>query len=143
MRRNSADPYAVEDSYAGLVWTADHAEELGIDPTRILLEGNSYGGGLAAGAALMARNRGGPSLIGQLLMYPSLDDRLATVSVEQYGDIEWDGGFNRIGWAALLGERQGTEMSRSTPRRREPRTCPASRPPSSAAGVPRPAATSA
>ena len=103
------DPYSVEDSYASLAWTAEHAEELGIDPARILLEGNSYGGGLVAGVALMARDRGGPPLIGQLLMYPSLDDRQATVSAEQYENLNWDGGINRIGWMAVLGERHGTD----------------------------------
>ena len=103
------DPFPVEDSYAGLVWTALHAREVGIDPGRILLEGNSVGGGLVAGVALMARDRVGPSLIGQLLMYPSLDDRLETESAEQYDDVNWNGGFNRVGWAALLGERQGTD----------------------------------
>ena len=103
------DPYPVEDSYAGLVWTAEHAEELGIDPARILLEGNSYGGGLAAGVALMARDRRGPALLGQLLMYPSLDDRQATVSARQFHDVKWDGGLNRVGWSARLGERLGTE----------------------------------
>lgn len=103
------DPYPVEDSYAGLVWTAEHADELGIDSGRILLEGNSYGGGLAAGVALMARDRGGPSLIGQLLMYPALDDRQATASAEQFDDVNWDGGLGRVGWMALLGERLGTD----------------------------------
>jgi acetyl esterase/lipase len=103
------DPYPVEDSYAGLVWIAEHAEELGIDPARILLEGNSYGGGLAAGVALMARDRRGPALLGQLLMYPSLDDRRATVSARQFDDVNWDAGLGRVGWSALLGERLGTE----------------------------------
>jgi acetyl esterase/lipase len=103
------DPFPVEDAYAGLVWTAEHAGEIGVDPRRILLEGNSYGGGLVAGIALLARDRGGPALLGQLLMYPSLDDRLGSVSAKQYDDLEWDGGFNRIGWRALLGERQGTD----------------------------------
>ena len=103
------DPYPVEDSYAALVWTAEHAEELGIDPARILLEGNSYGGGLIAGLALMARDRRGPALLGQLLMYPALDDRQATVSAEQFDDVRWDGGLGRLGWSALLSERLGTE----------------------------------
>jgi len=105
----SPGPYPVEDSYAGLVWTAEHAEEFGIDPARILLEGNSYGGGLAAGVALLARDRRGPSLLGQLLMYPDLDDRQATVSAEQFDDVNWDGGLRRLGWTALLGERLGSD----------------------------------
>ncbi|RXZ71886.1 alpha/beta hydrolase, partial [Agromyces albus] len=52
------DPFPVEDCYAGLVWTAEHAEELGIDPARLIIAGASAGGGLAAGTALLARDRG-------------------------------------------------------------------------------------
>ena len=55
------DPAPVEDCYAGLVWTAGHAEELGFDPERLIIAGASAGGGLAAGVALLARDRGGPS----------------------------------------------------------------------------------
>src|SRR6266568_3477966 len=55
-------PAPVEDCYAGLVWTAAHAEELGFDPNRMLIAGPSAGGGLAAAVALMARDRGGPPL---------------------------------------------------------------------------------
>jgi acetyl esterase/lipase len=103
------DPYSVEDGYAGVLWVAEHADELGIDSARILLEGNSFGGGLVAGVALMARDRGGPAAIAQLLMYPGLDDRRATVSARQFDDINWDGGLGRVGWSALLGERFGTD----------------------------------
>ncbi|MYX23721.1 alpha/beta hydrolase, partial [Streptomyces sp. SID8380] len=53
------DPAPVEDCYAGLVWTAEHAAELGFDPERIIIGGGSAGGGLAAGVALAARDRGG------------------------------------------------------------------------------------
>ena len=61
------DPYPVEDCYAGLLWTAGHAELLGIDPARIVLVGQSAGGGLAAGTALLARDRGGPEVLAQIL----------------------------------------------------------------------------
>ncbi|NED84326.1 alpha/beta hydrolase, partial [Streptomyces sp. SID11233] len=74
------DPAPVEDCYAGLVWTAAHARELGFDPERIIIGGGSAGGGLAAGVALLARDRGGPALLGQLLMCPMLDDRNDTPS---------------------------------------------------------------
>jgi acetyl esterase/lipase len=62
------DPYPApgEDCYAGLVWTAEHADVIGIDAGRILLFGASAGGGLAGSVALMARDRGGPALIGQV-----------------------------------------------------------------------------
>ena len=104
------DPTPVEDCYAGLVWTADHAAELGIDPGRILVAGGSAGGGLAAGITLLARDRRGPKLCGQLLMYPMLDDRDATPSTHQFEGIGvWDRTSNITGWSALLGERRGTD----------------------------------
>ena len=104
------DPYPVEDCYAGLVWTADHAEELGIDPDRLLIAGGSAGGGLAAGTALLARDRKGPALLGQALIYPMLDDRNETVSSRQIdGEGVWDRTSNFTGWDALLGESRGTD----------------------------------
>ncbi|OJX80369.1 alpha/beta hydrolase [Leifsonia sp. 71-9] len=102
------DPYPVEDCYAGLVWTAEHAAELGIDAERILIAGASAGGGLAAGTALLARDRKGPALIGQVLIYGMLDDRDATVSTQQIDGVGvWDRGSNITGWSALLGDRRG------------------------------------
>ncbi|GAB3923319.1 esterase [Microlunatus endophyticus] len=99
------DPAPVEDCYAGLVWTAEHADELGIDPSRLIIGGASAGGGLAAGVTLLARDRGGPALAGQLLLCPMLDDRNITVSSRQYQGIGvWDRTSNKTGWDALLGE---------------------------------------
>ncbi|MFI1394959.1 alpha/beta hydrolase [Streptomyces sp. NPDC020681] len=101
-------PAPVEDCYAGLVWTAENAEEFGIDPGRILVAGESAGGGLAAALALLARDRGGPDLIGQLLMCPMLDDRNDSVSARQMaGRGVWDRTANETGWGALLGEARG------------------------------------
>ena len=102
------DPVPVEDCYAGLVWTAEHASELGIDPHRLLIAGGSAGGGLAAGTALLARDRRGPELCAQLLMYPMLDDRDATCSTRQIDGVGmWDRGSNLTGWNALLSDRRG------------------------------------
>ncbi|RZU65595.1 acetyl esterase/lipase [Microterricola gilva] len=104
------DPYPVEDCYAGLVWTAENAASLGIDPDRLLIVGGSAGGGLAAGVALLARDRSGPALCGQLLMYPMIDDRDETVSTVQIDGVGvWDRGSNVTGWDALLGDRRGTD----------------------------------
>ncbi|MFE3151839.1 alpha/beta hydrolase [Streptomyces sp. NPDC059218] len=104
------DPIPVEDCYAGLLWTAEHAAELGIDPDRLMIAGASAGGGLAAGAALLARDRKGPDLIGQVLICPMLDDRDQTVSTLQYDDAGmWLRESNRTGWNALLGDRRGTD----------------------------------
>lgn len=104
------DPYPVEDCYAGLVWTAGHAAELGIDPDRLIIAGQSAGGGLAAGTALLARDRQGPALAGQVLIYPMIDDRDQTVSSAQIDGVGvWDRGSNVMGWTALLGDRRGTD----------------------------------
>ena len=61
-------PAPVDDAYAGLVWTAEHADDLGIDPNRIVLAGSSAGGGLAAAVALRSRDCGGPSIRHQVLI---------------------------------------------------------------------------
>jgi acetyl esterase/lipase len=107
------DPYPVEDSYAGLTWAAGHAGELGIDPARLIVAGASAGGGLAAGTALLARDRHGPPLLGQVLIYPMLDDRDQTGSAAQFDGVGvWDRASNVTGWSALLGERRaGDDVS--------------------------------
>jgi acetyl esterase/lipase len=79
-------PGGLEDVYAGLVWTAGHADELGIDPRRIAIHGISAGGGLCAALALLARDRGGPHIAFQLLGVPELDDRLTTPSMTEFVD---------------------------------------------------------
>lgn len=104
------DPAPVEDGYAGLLWTAAHTAELGIDPDRLMIAGASAGAGLAAGVALLARDRGGPALLAQLLMSPMLDDRNATVSSQQYSMTgSWSRESNDTGWTALLGDRRATD----------------------------------
>ncbi len=66
-------PAAVEDSHAGFAWVAGHAAELGVDPARVAVGGDSAGGNLAAALCLLARDRGGPSPRHQLLVYPNTD----------------------------------------------------------------------
>ncbi|GAB2588415.1 alpha/beta hydrolase [Streptomyces capparidis] len=101
-------PVPVEDAYAGLAWTAAHAAELGGDPGKLVVAGASAGGGIAAALALMARNRGGPRLAGQVLLSPMLDDRNDTPSSHQMaGRGLWDRTANATGWSALLGDRRG------------------------------------
>ncbi|MEU7416398.1 MULTISPECIES: alpha/beta hydrolase [Streptomyces] len=101
-------PAPVEDVYAGLLWTAEHAGELGADPERIVIAGASAGGGLTAALALMLRDREGPRPIGQLLLCPMLDDRNDTPSTHQMAGLGvWDRTANDTGWTALLGERRG------------------------------------
>lgn len=74
----------VQDCYRGLHWIAEHADDLGIDPDRIVVAGTSAGGGLAAGLALMARDLGGPAIAAQVLSCPMLDHRNTTTSSRQY-----------------------------------------------------------
>jgi acetyl esterase len=78
-------PTAVEDSYAALLWVVDHADELGIDPSRIAVGGGSAGGNLAAVVALLARDRGGPKLVLQVLEVAALD--FSRPGKEQYYDL--------------------------------------------------------
>jgi len=66
-------PGPAEDCYDATAWIADHADELGADPNRLAVMGDSAGGNLAAVVALMARDRGTPDIALQLLMYPTVD----------------------------------------------------------------------
>jgi acetyl esterase/lipase len=101
-------PVGVEDCYAGLLWLVRHAAETGIDPDRIVVGGTSSGGGLAAAVALMARDRGGPALLAQMLSCPMLDDRNDTPSSHQMAGVGlWDRTSNKTGWDALLEGRSG------------------------------------
>jgi acetyl esterase/lipase len=101
-------PAPVDDVYAGLLWTAEHAKELGADPERIVIAGASAGGGLTAALALLLRDRGGPRPVGQVLLCPMLDDRNDTPSSHQMAGLGvWDRTANETGWTALLGEVRG------------------------------------
>ncbi|GIF52034.1 acetyl esterase [Asanoa ferruginea] len=78
-------PAAIDDVYAVLCWVAEHAADLGIDPARLAVAGDSAGGNLAAAAAIRARDTGGPALAAQLLLYPVLDGRMDTDSYRRFG----------------------------------------------------------
>ncbi|MWB97097.1 alpha/beta hydrolase fold domain-containing protein [Agromyces seonyuensis] len=102
------DPIPVEDCFAALEWTVAHTAELSIRPDRLVVAGTSAGGGLAAGTALLARDRGGPRIAALLLTSPMLDDRDRTVSTQQIDGVGvWDRTSNVTGWTALLGDRRG------------------------------------
>jgi acetyl esterase/lipase len=106
-------PAPVEDCYAALTWTAAKAAELGIDPDRIGVGGESAGGGLVAATALLARDRGGPALRFQYLGIPELDDRLETPSMNAYVDTPmWNRPNAVYSWTSYLGtEPGGAEVS--------------------------------
>lgn len=97
-------PAGLEDCYAALAWAARHATELGLDPDRLGVGGESAGGGLAAALALLVRDRGGPQLCFQCLAYPQLDDRLDTVSARSFVDTpKWSRASAMLSWKYYLG----------------------------------------
>jgi acetyl esterase/lipase len=106
-------PAPVEDCYAGLKWLFAHAGELGVEPSRIAIGGASGGGGLAAGLALLTRDRGEVQVAFQLLIYPMIDDRNATPASHAITDPRmWNRESNRLGWKAYLGrDGGGAEVS--------------------------------
>jgi len=76
-------PVAAEDSYAALLWIVANAARLGIDPRRVAVGGDSAGGNLSAAVALMARDRKGPALVYQALIYPVTNYDLDTPSYHE------------------------------------------------------------
>jgi len=77
-------PAGVEDAYAATQWVADNANQIKGDPTRIAVGGDSAGGNLAAVISLMARDKGGPNLVYQLLIYPVTD--ISSFDTDSYRD---------------------------------------------------------
>ena len=94
-------PGPITDCYRGLLWTFEHADELGIDPGCIGIRGISAGGGLAAALALVARDQGQVSVAFQLLDCPMLDDRQETPSSRLEGLAVWSREANEFGWRVL------------------------------------------
>jgi acetyl esterase len=82
-------PAATEDCYDALVWAAAHAPELGVDGARLAVAGDSAGGNLAAAAAILSRDRAGPPLKHQLLIYPVTDASLSLPSYDALGGGEY------------------------------------------------------
>ncbi|MGW7054501.1 alpha/beta hydrolase [Streptomyces sp. NPDC054888] len=102
-------PAALDDAYAVLTWTAEHAAELGVDRERIAVGGHSAGAGIAAAVALRARDQQGPPIRFQLLNEPGLDDREQTGSRQNFTDTPW---MNRdkiaTVWRHYLGSQPAT-----------------------------------
>jgi len=105
-------PAGIADCYAALVWMNEKAGELSIDPGHIAVMGSSAGGGLAAGIALLARDRAGPALCFQVLNIPELDDRLETPSMKQFTDTPlWNRPNAIVSWRYYLGDALGGDIS--------------------------------
>src|SRR5262245_30771900 len=109
-------PAGLEDCYAALVWLASEAPALGVDARRLGVMGQSAGGGLAAGLALLARDRGGPALRCQLLGIPELDHRLETPSMREFVDTPlWNRPSAIQSWRCYLGEPAGEVSPYASP----------------------------
>jgi acetyl esterase len=105
-------PAGLEDCYAVLEWMHERASELGLDAYRIAIVGNSAGGGLAAGLALLARDRNGPPICFQFLGSPEIDDRLDTPSMQRFVDTPmWSRPSAELSWRAYLGEHHSGDVS--------------------------------
>jgi acetyl esterase len=98
-------PAGLEDCYSVLEWMVAEHEELGIDPARVGVYGQSAGGGLAAALCLLVRDRGGPQLCFQFLGIPELDDRLETPSMKAFVDTPvWHRPNAVMSWRYYLGD---------------------------------------
>ena len=102
---------SLEDNYAALLWLHTHAEEIGVDPERIAIAGESAGGGHATLLAIAARARGEVPITFQCLTYPMLDDRSGTSRklAEHIGYFGWNPEANRFGWESFLGCEPGSD----------------------------------
>ena len=101
-------PAALEDCLAALRYLSEHAEALGIDRSRIVVGGESAGGGLAAAVCLYTRDHGGPEIALQLPLYPMLDCEDTASSRDNHGRV-WNTKRNHWGWRHYLGSLYGTE----------------------------------
>jgi acetyl esterase/lipase len=97
-------PAAFQDSWTALNWVHQNAGETGVDASRVALHGRSAGGGLAAATALMARDRGGPSVRFLYLGMPQLDDRMTSPSMREFVDTPvWTRASAERSWELYLG----------------------------------------
>lgn len=101
---------SLEDNYRALEWVHAHAEELGIDASRIAVGGESAGGYHAASLAIHARDRNEVPIVFQLLIYPALDDRTGSTrpAPPALGHFMWTANANRFAWSSLLGVPAGS-----------------------------------
>ncbi|MDF1854643.1 alpha/beta hydrolase [Pseudooceanicola sp.] len=101
-------PAGPEDGWAALSWLRANAQDLGVDPSRWALLGESAGGCMAATMAFMARDRAGPAPLLQVLVYPMLDDRSGQDPVPAEAEcLVWTDTSNRYGWSAYLDQAAG------------------------------------
>lgn len=110
-------PAALKDCYAALKYLKEHAEELGVNRSQLMVGGESAGGGLAAALCMYARDRGEVSIAYQMPLYPMIDDRDTESSRDNHAPV-WNTRRNHMGWKAYLGERwQGDVPAYAAPAR--------------------------
>ena len=105
-------PAGTEDCHAALLWMVENAQELGIDTNRLAIGGASAGGGMAASLALMNRDRKGPELKLQLLIYPMIDDTHDTPSghLVRHPNV-WNRDVSTKAWKMYLADSYGGDVS--------------------------------
>jgi len=103
-------PAPLEDIYSVFAWLHGNAGQMGLDPARIGIKGESGGGGFAAAAALYARDHQGPKFAFQHLIYPMIDDRTAVREDlhPHVGEFVWTQRQNHFGWRSILGKEPGS-----------------------------------
>jgi acetyl esterase len=82
-------PTAIEQAYAATKYVAEHGKALNVEPARLALAGDSVGGNMVAAVTLMAKERGGPPIRGQVLFYPVTDANFETESYRKFADGPW------------------------------------------------------
>jgi acetyl esterase len=109
-------PAGVEDGWAAVTWVVEHAGEIGIDPQRVAVMGDSAGGNIAAVVALLARDAGGPELRAQVLIYPGVEMYDTWPSEVRHAEAPMLTSANMRAFVRLyLGAAHGTEDFRASP----------------------------
>lgn len=109
-------PAALEDCYAALVWLKEQAGSLGCDSARLMVGGESAGGGLTAALCMLARDRGEVNIAFQMPLYPMIDDRDTDSSRNNYG-ISWNTKRNHAAWKLYLRDITGEPPPYAVPAR--------------------------
>lgn len=109
-------PVAIEDCFETYRWVLDNADELGINKDKIIFAGDSAGANISVAVSLMAKDRNISMPKGNVLIYPVLDRRMKTESMEKYTDTPvWDSGRNKMFWNAYLKEYTKEQLKYASP----------------------------
>lgn len=108
-------PAGFNDCYDTLLWVRDNANELNIDPSKIIVAGHSGGGGMTAAITLKARDTGDVKLAFQMPIYPMIDHRMITESSKMMGSTMWDAEINAKAWGLYLRNIKGDVPKYASP----------------------------